>query len=51
MTAINKLMQPYLEGRAAIIHSGRDLSDLETGENQQLLIQLLRTEQFQVQFW
>lgn len=46
MTAINKLMQFYLEGRAAIIHSGRDLSDLETGENQTLspLLELLRTE-------
>lgn len=46
MTAINKLMQPYLEGRSAIIHSGRDLSDLEVGENQTLspLLELLRTE-------
>jgi len=48
MTAIQKLMQPYLEGRAAIIHSGRDLSDLETGENQTLspLLEHLRSEAF-----
>lgn len=47
-TAVKKLMQPYLEGRAAIIHSGRDLYDLEVGEDQQLspLIEILRTEAF-----
>ena len=47
-TAIHKLMQTYLEGGSAIIHSGRDLSDLEIGENQQLspLVELLRNEAF-----
>lgn len=47
-TAVHQLIQPYLEGRAAFIHSGRDLYDLEVDEKQQLtpLINILKSEAY-----
>jgi SpoVK/Ycf46/Vps4 family AAA+-type ATPase len=48
MNAIQTIFQPYLEGRAAIILSGRDPFDLEVNEKNQLtpLLEILREEAF-----
>jgi AAA+ superfamily predicted ATPase len=48
MTAIDALLKPYEEGKAVIIHSGRDLYDLEPDPADKItpLIELLRSEGF-----
>lgn len=45
---VQQLLHPYTEGKSVIIHSGRDLYDLEVAENNQIspIIEILRSEAF-----